>query len=152
MHSSFLCQNKRQMQWQICIPKIPGFYFSSLRKLVRHTNSQIDLYLNIQLFTARFPNFVQPYNRHKNEKFSKICYSDYKITSEQRIQHGDTDVFGTPLFVLHRETQLLGYLHYTLLPIFRRQHLDSGPAWHNCAAHTNTNRAEQLLVRSHPLL
>lgn len=29
------------MQWQICIPKIPGFYFSSLRKLVRHTNSQI---------------------------------------------------------------------------------------------------------------
>lgn len=38
-------------------------------------------------------------------------------TSKDNVQHGDTDVFGTHHFVLHRAAELLSCLDDALLPV-----------------------------------
>lgn len=52
-------------------------------------------------------------------------------TSEKHIQHGDVDVFGAFLFVLHQLAKLLRSLDDALLSVFRRQQLHGWPARHH---------------------
>lgn len=65
-------------------------------------------------------------------------------TSEQYVQHGDADVFGAPLFVLHRAAELLRCLDDALLPVLWRQHLHcrrAGQHW----IHTHIQHNHLLL-------
>jgi len=94
------------------------------------------------------PNVLLSHSSRSRSKFTDAtirqnvpvtwCAEWVSATSEKYVQHGDTDVSGAPLLVLHRVAELPGCLDNAMLPVLWRQHLHCGPAGHNWHTHMHT--------------